>query len=76
MYLGYGDLLSKIDLGSFRRIPWENDIPFFLLDFYLDEKTPLPVCSRHVLRKVVDDLREMDLEASCGIEFEWFNYKG
>jgi glutamine synthetase len=31
LIVGYTDIQAKIDLSSFRRIPWENDIPFFLV---------------------------------------------
>src|SRR5271155_4826124 len=27
---GYRDMVAKIDLSSYRRIPWEHNIPFFL----------------------------------------------
>jgi len=64
-------------LSTFRRIPWENDIPFFLLSFY-DPKTraPLAVCPRGVLKKVTDELASFGWEAMCGAEFEFFNLKG
>jgi hypothetical protein len=29
--LGYTDIDANIDLSSFRRIPWENNVPFFLV---------------------------------------------
>ena len=28
---GYRDIVAVPDLSSFRRIPWENDVPFFLV---------------------------------------------
>lgn len=30
---GYRDILAEVDLTSFRRIPWENNVPFFLVKF-------------------------------------------
>ncbi|KAK1812070.1 hypothetical protein LTR12_013573 [Friedmanniomyces endolithicus] len=30
---GYRDIVAHVDLTSFRRIPWEKDIPFFLCSF-------------------------------------------
>jgi glutamine synthetase len=27
---GFPDIPGKIDLSTFRKIPWENDLPFFL----------------------------------------------
>lgn len=41
---GYRDLVAVPDLRSFRRIPWEKDIPFFLVSF-LDPETRQPVCA-------------------------------
>ena len=41
---GYRDLVAYPDLSSFRRIPWERDIPFFLVTFY-DPETGKPVCA-------------------------------
>jgi glutamine synthetase len=32
-HTGYPDALAMIDAGTFRRVPWEGDIPFFLADF-------------------------------------------
>src|ERR1700760_3234570 len=26
---GYRDIIARVDLKSFRRIPWENNVPFF-----------------------------------------------
>jgi hypothetical protein len=31
LIVGYTDIQAEIDLSTFRRIPWENDIPFFLV---------------------------------------------
>ncbi|KAI1294062.1 hypothetical protein EDD11_008280, partial [Mortierella claussenii] len=73
---GYRDIIAVPDLSTFRRIPWENDIPFFLLSF-LDPMTrePLAVCPRGVLKRVTDELASMGWEAMCGAEFEFFNFK-
>jgi glutamine synthetase len=32
-HTGYPDALAVVDVGTFRRVPWEGDIPFFLADF-------------------------------------------
>ncbi|ORZ18409.1 putative glutamine synthetase [Lobosporangium transversale] len=73
---GYRDIIAVPDLSTFRRIPWENNIPFFLLSF-LDPATnePLAVCPRSVLKRVTDELASMGWEAMCGAEFEFFNFK-
>src|SRR5271170_7169968 len=32
-HTGYPDARARLDLQTFRKIPWENDLPFFLGDF-------------------------------------------
>ncbi|HVU58791.1 MAG TPA: glutamine synthetase [Puia sp.] len=32
-HTGYPDALAVIDIGTFRRVPWEGGLPFFLADF-------------------------------------------
>ncbi|KAI1314818.1 hypothetical protein EDD11_001695 [Mortierella claussenii] len=73
---GYRDIIAVPDLSTFRRIPWEDNIPFFLLSF-LDPATKesLSVCPRGVLKRVTDELASMGWEAMCGAEFEFFNFK-
>jgi len=67
---GYRDLLAKPDLSSFRRIPWENDIPFFLLSFYdPDTEESLSACPRSVLARAVAKLEEKGIGAMAGGEF-------
>lgn len=51
---GYRDILAKPDLSSFRRIPWENDVPFFLVSFYdPDTREPLLACPRGLLNEAL-----------------------
>ena len=66
---GYKDVIAVPDLSSFRRIPWENNVPFFLVDF-LDPDTGKAVsaCSRGLLKKVVGDWRVKGLGALAGGE--------
>src|SRR5271170_6155803 len=32
-HTGYPDAHARVDLSTYRRIPWEADLPFFLGDF-------------------------------------------
>ncbi|TFY83440.1 hypothetical protein EWM64_g558 [Hericium alpestre] len=73
---GYRDLLAVIDLSTYRRIPWENDVPFFLVSFLDPEtKEPISVCPRGVLRKAVDKAAKQGWQCFAGIEFEYFQFK-
>ena len=68
---GYRDLLAAIDLSTYRRIPWENNVPFFLVSF-LDPDTKQPICAdpRGVLKRVVDRAASKDWQCYAGCEYE------
>ena len=74
-HTGYPDAHVRLDLNSFRQIPWENDLPFFLGDFVDAEEAPLEVCPRQLLKKVLARAQSAGFRASCGLEFEWFNFR-
>ena len=64
---GYRDIVALPDLQSFRRIPWEDNVPFFLVSF-LDPDTlmPLSACPRGLLKTAVEKLRRHGLSAMAG----------
>ena len=72
---GYPDALARIDLGTYRRVPWDGDVPFFLADFEDGAGQPLGVCPRQLLKKVVARAQKAGLTPTCGMEYEWFNFK-
>lgn len=65
---GYRDLTAVIDLSSFRRIPWENDIPFFLVSFNEPEGQSLSACPRSLLKRAVDKIEKAGMGALAGGE--------
>jgi glutamine synthetase len=69
-HTGYPDALSTIDLATFRKIPWENDVPFFLAGF----DQPGSVCPRQLLKTVTSDAMDLGFKAIFSQEFEWFNF--
>jgi glutamine synthetase len=75
-HMGYGDFDCKVDLSSFRKIPWEDNLPFFLMDFE-NSKTgaKLEIAPRTLLKKVIDDVHKAGYNPVCGFEFEWFNFR-
>jgi glutamine synthetase len=64
---GYRDLVAVPDLKSFRRIPWENDIPFFLVKF-LDPDTlrPISPCPRSLLSETNKKIEKEGYKAMAG----------
>ena len=67
---GYPDAPVRIDLETFRQIPWENDIPFFLAEF-----DTVAACPRSLLKRVAAQCRQMGYHAEFAQEFEWFNFR-
>ena len=35
-HTGYPDAIARIDLSTYREVPWDNKVPFFLADFEAD----------------------------------------
>lgn len=62
---GFVDFLAFPDLNSFRRIPWEGDIPFFLLNFEQDGKSVIH-CGRSMLRTTQKKLAQLNYKALAG----------
>lgn len=72
---GYRDIIGKIDLGTYRRIPWENNVPLFLVYFQDQESDePLPVDPRSLLDKFAKKAKDMGWDCMSGAEFEYFQY--
>lgn len=66
---GYRDVIAKVDLGSYRRIPWGRStrMPFFLVDFWdPDTGKRLSACPRSVLTSMVDKLDVAGVSSMAG----------
>ncbi|MCB9235502.1 MAG: glutamine synthetase [Bacteroidia bacterium] len=72
---GYPDTMVHLDPGTFRKIPWENDLPFMLGDTFDNEGKPAVVCPRNLLKKVKAECEEMGFKPFFSQEFEWFNFE-
>lgn len=74
-HTGYPDAAVQLDLRSLRRVPWDEGVPFVLGDFVDAAGAGLPVCPRQLLRRVIQQADDLDLIATVGMEFEWFNFR-
>lgn len=72
---GYPDALARVDLDTFRRVPWDDDAPFFLGEFVDAQGGPFSVCPRQTLKRVLARAEKLGLQPMCGMEFEWFNFR-
>jgi len=74
-HTGYPDTLAKIDLSTRRFIPWEQNCAMFIVDFYNPDGSPLEVCPRQLLRKVIKKANEMGFQPIMSSEYEYFLFK-
>ena len=71
---GFPDALARIDLDTFRRVPWDGGVPFFLGEFVTAGGAPSPICPRQTLKRVLARGAKLGLQPMCGVEYEWFNF--
>ncbi|MDX1639283.1 MAG: glutamine synthetase family protein [Balneolaceae bacterium] len=71
---GYPDAMATIDLETFRKIPWNHEVPFFLADFRNSDSLS-EVCPRTLLRTVRGKALDMGFHPRFANEYEWFNFR-
>ncbi len=74
-HTGYPDAPAEIDLNTFRKIPWENDIPFFICDLVINSEHKEEVCPRNLLKKIITTAEKSGYTPYFSQEFEWFNFE-
>jgi len=72
---GYPDMPLKIDLNTFRKVPWEANVPFFLGDFFDERGTGAVVCPRQLLKRIINECMQLGYKPFFSQEFEWFNFE-
>jgi glutamine synthetase len=71
---GFPDALARVDLNTARKVPWDNNVDFFLGEFVNADGTPHAVCPRQTLKKVLKRAEKMGFAVMTGMEFEWYNF--
>ncbi|MDP3894281.1 glutamine synthetase family protein [Nocardioides sp.] len=71
---GYGDLVMKPDLDTLRVLPWLQATALVICDAQWADGSPVPPSPRQVLRRQLDRLAEMGLEAYVGTELEFIAF--
>ncbi len=74
-HTGYPDALARIDLSTFRLIPWEPGTAFFLLDFCDNAGKPLAVSPRQVLKCIIAQAEKIGFQPILAAEYEFFFFK-
>lgn len=73
-HTGFPDAMATIDLNTFRKIPWNDDTPFFLADFSESDEMA-GICPRNLLKKIRRESLEMGFTPLFSNEFEWYNFR-
>ncbi len=74
-HTGYPDAKAVVDINTFRQIPWENNVPFFLADFRDNKNNALEICPRSLLKKITKQALDAGYTPFFSQEFEWFNFQ-
>jgi glutamine synthetase len=73
---GYPDALARIDLSTFRVLPYEPDTACFVCDFHTEGgKQPHPACPRGLLKRVVSRAEASGFVPKFGSEFEFWLFQ-
>jgi glutamine synthetase len=71
---GYPDCPAKLDLSTFRKIPWEDNLAFFLGEMMDKDGKPSTVCPRQLLKRILNTATLEGFSPVFSQEFEWFNF--
>jgi glutamine synthetase len=68
---GAADILIVPDVSTFRILPWAPDTGWFLCDARFHDGRPVPYCTRSLLRRSLQTLKEQGFEFVAGLEVEF-----
>jgi len=71
-HTGYPDAPAKIDINSYREIPWEPGTALFIADFEYPDGTPYPACPRQLCKTILQKADDMGYEVKSAFEYEFF----
>jgi glutamine synthetase len=71
---GFPDAMVRLDLDTYRNVPWDGGVPFFIGDFVRSDGSPYALCPRQVLKRVLARAEKMGFKVMVGCEYEFFNF--
>ncbi len=71
-HTGFPDAPAKIDVGTFRKIPWEPGTALFIADFEYPDGRPYPACPRQLCKTVLHKAGAMGYKVKSAFEYEFF----
>ena len=73
-HTGYPDCPARLDLSTFRKIPWEDGVPFFLGEMIDKQGNPSAICPRQLVKRILNDAKKQGYTPIFSQEFEWYNF--
>ena len=74
-HTGYPDALVRLDLETYREVPWDGEVPFILGEFVDQRGEGLGICPRQLLKRVIARLEEAGFSAKSAFEYEFFHFR-
>ena len=71
---GYGDFVMAPDMGTLRRVPWQEATAMVIADLTWHDGSPVVASPRQILKAQTDRLAERGLQAMAGTELEFVVY--
>ena len=71
-HTGYPDAPARIDINSYREIPWEPGTALFIADFEYPDGKPYPACPRQLCKTILQKAADMGFEVKSAFEYEFF----
>lgn len=72
---GYGDFAMHPDLGTLRRVPWNEGTALLIADLAWNDGSPVVAAPRQILRRQLERLAEHGFTAQVGTELEFIVFK-
>jgi glutamine synthetase len=72
---GYPDALARLDLSTYREVPWDGGVPFLLGEFVDEHGHPLPICPRQLLKRVLARAAAVGFDVVAAFEYEFFHFR-
>ncbi|MFN3651809.1 MAG: glutamine synthetase family protein [Armatimonadota bacterium] len=72
---GYPDTLARVDPDTLRLLPDEPQTALFLCDFWEAPETPLPVCPRNLLKRIIRRGEALGFHARASVEYEFWIFR-
>jgi len=74
-HTGYPDAHVRLDVGTYREVPWDGRVPFLLGEFVDPRGEPLPICPRQLLKRVLGRAHDAGFDVVAAFEYEFFHFR-